>query len=414
MQTRKRRWPVAFEGILANLVLGILYTWSVFRSPLLVLYPKWTNGMLSIVFGLHQIFTCLGIMTAGYLSKRISMRKLFFCFACMALIGLGGIALLPASMPQLSYVLLLFLFSVVAATGVGFGINVIQSSTLAWFPDHTGFVSGALYMALGMSAFVMAALSAVTIPALGIKAAIAIVGGIVFIVSMLILADRKAVCLPALTDAQKAEGKQRTGMTTKEMLKTPTFWLLFLWNGCMRGAGFILLEHAADIAIAFAASALIGMLIAPANGFGSLSLGALLDRLGLKRNILVVCVLIAVSTISLIIGGRTGTTALIVLGLILGGISYGGSTSTYAAGIKVAFGERHFPSNFGIANFTIFFGAIISSFSGGILDAMGGEYESSIFVMLAVLLVPVLICGIAFQFFAPKKENNAEKQKCEN
>lgn len=397
MTTRKKRWPVALEGIIANLLLGALFTWSVYRSPLLVLFPTWTEGMLSAAFGIHNIFTCLGIMFGGKLSGRFSKRKLFFAFACMELIGLGGIAFLPVSMPSLSFVLIVVLFTVIAAFGIGMGINVVQSATLPWFPDRTGLMSGGLYMALGLSSFLLAALSRTTLPILGTKLSFASIGLLIFVVSLLILADRRALLSPKAPEEAAADVPlEGEGMGPRQMLRSPSFWLLFIWNGCMRGAGFILLDHAANIAVAFAASALIGMLISPANGFGSLSLGALLDRLGLKRNMLVVCLLITASALLLILGGRYGVTIAIILGLVLGGMAYGGSSSTYAAAIKLVYGQKHFSANFGFSNFSLAFGAVISTCSGYVLDLSGGSYNS-IFLMIAGLLVPIVACSIAFQ-----------------
>lgn len=392
---QRKRWLVALEGIIANLLLGALFTWSVYRSPLLELFPAWTEGMLSVAFGVHNIFTCLGILFGGRLSNRLSKRKLFFAFGCMELIGLGGIALLPVSMPTLSFVLLLILFTVVAAFGIGIGVNVVQSATLPWFPDRTGLMSGGLYMSLGFSSFLLAALSRTTLPLLGAKLSFASIGFLIFIVSLLILADPHALTPPAVFEEHPEGPARNTGVPPRQMLKSLPFWLLIIWNGSMRAAGFILLDHAASIAVAFSASALVGMLISPANGFGSLSFGALLDRLGLRRNMLVVSSVIVASILFLIIGGLYNITAAIIIGLIFGGMAYGGSSSTYTAAIKLVFGEKYFSANFGYSNFSLAFGALISTFSGNVLDASGGDYNS-IFIMEAVLLVPILFCALVF------------------
>lgn len=406
MYLRKKRWAVALEGVMANLLLGALFTWSVYRSPLLALFPAWTEGMLSLAFGVHNIFTCLGILIGGRLAQKHSKRKLFFSFACMELVGLGGFALLPVSMPGLSFAMLVGLFTVIAAFGIGVGVNVVQSATLPWFPEHTGLMSGALYMSLGLSSFLLAALSRMTLPIMGVKLSIASIGLIIFGVSLLILAD--PCSLTTFKRPGKAEDDHgaENGVQPKQMLKSVSFWLLLVWNGCMRGAGFILLDHAANIAVAFAASALVGMLISPANGFGSLSFGALFDRLGLKRNMLAVCLVITLSVSLLLIGGKTQSSIAIILGLILGGMSYGGSSSTYAAAIKLVFGEKYFSSNFGFSNLSLAFGALISTFSGRVLDAAGGDYRS-IFIMVAVLLIPIIFCGIAFQRVALRRPHRS-------
>lgn len=390
MTKRKKLWPVLVEGILANFLLGAMFTWSVYRAPLLALFPAWTEGMLSIVFGCHNVFVCLGILIGGRLAQRIPMRRLFFALACMMGIGFGSYALLPLGNPTLSYLMVLVLFGMLSSFGVGMGINLVQSATLPWFPDHAGLVSGALFMSLGVSSFVLAAVSQRILPLLGALNSLAVIGAGLFIIAMGILCDRKSLCLPANGELKVLTNEG--GITTGEMAKKLSFWLLLIWNGCLRAIGFILLDHAAGVAVAFAATALAGMLISPANAGGSLLLGALLDKTGLRRNILTICLLMLAGVALLIVGALANSALLIILGLVLGGVSYGGSSSAYSAAIKRVYGGKYYSANYGFANLSMGLGALISAFSGIVLDAHGGDYMS-IFIMSAILLVPILICG---------------------
>jgi OFA family oxalate/formate antiporter-like MFS transporter len=394
MHVRGNRWLIALEGVVANLLLGVSFTWSVFRVPLLELFPAWTEAMLSLAFGLHNVFVCLGILCAGQL--KLSKRTVFFIFAALVFTGLGGIFFLPAAMPNLSFVLLFALFTVISSFGVGMGINAVQSSTLPWFPNHTGFMSGALYMALGLSSFLLAALSRAALPLYGVKLSFAGTGLLVLVIALLLLADRRAFTLPEALPAMPGATPLANGIAPREMLRSPLFWLLMVWNASARAYGYILLDHAANIAVAFAATALAGMLISPANGFGSLSFGLLLDKLGLKRNMVLVFSAMAASALCLFAGAQLGLSPLIILGLVFGGMTYGGSSSTYAAAIKLKFGEKHFSANFGFSNFSLAAGALVSSFSGRILDASGGDYRG-IFIMEAALLIPALACTLMFR-----------------
>jgi OFA family oxalate/formate antiporter-like MFS transporter len=394
MKIRKNRWPVALEGIIANLLLGALFTWSVFRHPLLELFPTWSEGMLSTIFGVHNIFVCLGILLVGKLSEHYARRKLFLVFALMELVGLGGFALLPVSHPAVSFVIAICLFAVCAAVGIGLGINIVQSVTLAWFPDRTGMMSGALYMALGVSSIFLAAVVEKLLPLYGVKLSMALLGLIIFIVSLLILGNPCALSMPVQTPQRGFN--MDAGLTPKQMLRSLPFWLLFFWNVCLRGAGLILLDHAANIAMAFSATALVGMLISPANGLGSFSFGALLDRIGLRRNMVILCIVMLISSILLLIGGRLNVPSAVVLGLVCGGISYGGSSGMYAAAIKILYGQKHFSANLGISNIAMGAAALLDTLSGYILDARQGDYLS-IFCMVGVLAVPSLLCCLLFR-----------------
>ncbi len=396
---RNHLWPVALEGIVGNFILGAMFTWAVFRAPLLELFPSWTEGMLSIVFGIHNIFICIGILVGGRLAARMSLRVLYFCLSCIQLIGFGSFAILPVSLPVLSYVLLLVLFGMLCSFGVGIGINVVQTGTQPWFPSHTGLISGALFMALGFSSFVLAALTqkllAVYRTFFGVacvKYAVATIGVILFVGAMLILADPRSWKLPANQELKVVTNSK--GVTTKMMVHMRVFWFLMFWNAFMRAVGFILLDHAANLAVAFSATALTGMLISPANGLGSLLTGFLLDKVGLRRNMLTVGLTMTLGIVLLVVGGILSSPVLIVVGLIVGGLAYGGSCTTDSASIKRVFGGRHYSVNYGVANLSMALGAIISSFSGIVLDAFNKNYMS-ILIMAAILVIPVIICSIA-------------------
>ena len=78
----------------------------------------------------------------------------------------------------------------------------------------------------------------------------------------------------------------------------------------------------------------------------------------------------------LIVGALANSAVLIILGLVLGGVSYGGSSSAYSAAIKRVYGGKYYSANYGFANLSMGLGALISAFSGIVLDAHGGDYMS--------------------------------------
>ena len=400
--TRTHLWPVALEGIVGNFILGAMFTWAVFRAPLLELFPTWTEGMLSIVFGVHNLCICAGILVGGRLAERLPLRTLYFCLSVIQLIGFGSFAFLPVSMPAVSYVIVLVLFGIFCSFGVGIGINVVQTGTQPWFPSHTGLISGALFMALGMSSFILAiatqrllAFYQVYFGAASVKYTVATIGVGLFVCAMLTLADPRSWRLPANRELKVVTNSK--GVTPRMMVRMWVFWLLLFWNGFMRAVGFILLDHSANLAVAFGATALTGMLISPANGLGSLLTGFYLDKVGLRPNILTVGLTMALSIALLVAGGLLSSPVLVVLALVVGGLAYGGSSTTDSASIKRVFGGRHYSVNYGIANLSMALGAGISSFSGIVLDAFGKDYMS-IIIMSAILVVPVIICSIGMAF----------------
>lgn len=388
---------VAAEGIFANLLLGTLFVWSVLRNPLLELFPSWTEGMLSVIFGIHNLFTCAGILLGGRLCARIPARKVFCLFTILVCVGLSGFALLPVSRPMLSYAMAFVLFCCFAAVGIGVGISVVQSTTIPWFPKNSGTISGALYMALGVSSVFLAAIAQKLLPVVGVKLVMPVFAGIVLLVSLGILADKCSITAPETASAPSRDGLAKAGaddgLRPREMLRTAAFWILALWNICLRTAGLILLDHAASMAAAFGGLALTAMLIAPANGLGSISVGAAMDRLGAKRIMRYDALFMILAGSLLVLGVWTRVYTLIFLGLVLGGFSYGGSSSTYAAAVKNRFGSRYYSQNFAVSNLAMGCAALLESTSGTVLDVSGGY--SMVMVMVLGLAVIAFVLSIA-------------------
>ena len=384
---------IAAEGIVANLLLGTLFIWSVMRNPLLELFPQWSEGMLSIVFGFHNLFTSAGILLGGFLASRISSRRIFLLLGILVFLGLGGFTLLPVDRPELSYAMVIVLFWLFAAVGIGLGISAVQSTTIPWFPRHSGLISGALYMALGVSSVLLAALAEVLLPAFGVQTTMLVFGAIVLIVVLLILLDRRSI-LPPRADAGEARAPL-TGFAPGEMLRSPVFWLLILWNISLRSAGLTLLDHAASMSVAFGGTTIVAMLISPANGLGSLTIGMTMDKVGTRVILRFAAGLMLAAGALLLLGDRMDCYPLLLAGLLLGGLAYGGSSSSYSASVKNIFGPKHYAKNFGISNIAMGCAALIESVSGFLVDAGGGSYTAVLWMVL-LLSLPAIACSLAW------------------
>ncbi|MBE6014211.1 MAG: OFA family MFS transporter [Lachnospiraceae bacterium] len=379
------------EGIAANFLLGFLFIWTVMRKPLLELFPTWTDGMLSIIFGLHNLFICLGILIAGRLAKRFSGRIMYTAFAIMGFVGLGGFALLPENNPGLAYAMAFILFCLVAATGFGFGIGTVQSHTIPWFPESSGKVSGLLYMALGLSSVILSIISGAILPVLGVKLTMLVFGSMVLIISVIILMDKESICLPP-TEVAADDGAVLTGITTKEMLRSPLFWTLLIWNIGTRTAGLIMLDHVAGLSIAYGGITIVGMLVSPCNGLGCITMGTILDKIGTKKVMIITALTMLLATGILISGHFAYSFPVILVGILLSGYAYGSCNSTLPAMIKTSFGAKFYTENFAMSNIAIGIAAFIESASGHVLESYG--YQGVMAMMMCITL-PSVVCAFA-------------------
>lgn len=390
MQKSRNTKLIVLEGVISNLLFGTLLVWSVLRNPFLALFPAWNEGMLSIIFGIHNLFTCFGLMAGGWLCSRFPTRRIYLLYMIMTIIGLVGFAFLPEAHPKLAYLMAAGFFWL-AATGIGIGINVIQSTTIPWFPNNSGAISGALYMALGVSSVGLAALARFLLPRIGVKLVLPSFAVIVLVVSLLVLADKNSVLSPY---AKQDTPVALHGVKPAEMLRSVMFWFLIVWNCSLRTAGLILIDHAASLAVAFGGMALVAMLIAPANGLGSLTMGIAMDKLGMRRISRLVAAVMLLAAALLILGVCAGQFLFLLLGLLLGGFSYGGSSSSYAASIKNQFGTKYYTQNFALSNLSVGIAALLESTSGTVLDISGSYLP--VMVMVAVLAILAALLALIF------------------
>lgn len=123
------RWIYVAVGCVVLLFSGLVYAWSVLSGPIAAEFPHWSTAQLSLTFTIVMSFFCLGGLTCGALSARISPRIFLWISALLFLVGF----LLTASMRSLP--MLYVGFGVVCGLASGFSYNAVLGTVGAWFPD---------------------------------------------------------------------------------------------------------------------------------------------------------------------------------------------------------------------------------------------------------------------------------------
>ena len=90
-KTDSLRWAYLILGVLALLVAGVVYAWSILKAPLAEAFG-WSGSELALNFTLTMCFFCLGGFAGGLLSRRLGDRLCLFLAA-----GLSGLGFLLAS-----------------------------------------------------------------------------------------------------------------------------------------------------------------------------------------------------------------------------------------------------------------------------------------------------------------------------
>ncbi|MCC8048554.1 MAG: MFS transporter [Oscillospiraceae bacterium] len=373
---RTNRIPYIGSAMLCAFATGLLFTWSYFREPLNELFPTWTSADLSTMFSFHNTILCGAQIICGAFARKISARVRMIASSVLIGLGLTQFSFIPVDDPSTAFVLAFIGFSVIAAIGVAIGFTTWAGTFIMWIPERPGLISGLMLMLFGFTPLVYGAIASAIIPAIGILATIRTLGllstVLMLVCTPFVRPPKQSDCLPPprVIEANKND----VSYTAVQMLKTPIFWLMFIFNVVMRAAGLIFADHASGIALSFGVSALFGVLYSPANGIASFVSGNLVDMIGSAKTMRVFSGLLMLACVLLFFASWTLLPVFALIGIVLCGFSYGGNSAANATSVRLFFGSEYYTFNYTLAMLSIFFASLICYVGGLVVDAAGGSY----------------------------------------
>jgi len=392
-QAANYRWGSLMAGTLMLLCLGLLYAWSIFRIPLMEMFISWTATQASAVFTFSMSSFCLGIFFCGLLVKRISYRAAVVVAAALLFAGFFCASFIDAAYPQESLYLMLVFYGIFCGVGIGISYNAIVSAVILQFPERAGFASGILMMGFGFGGLILGSVVTGLLAFYSLNTVFRFLAALIFCVNLIGSFFIKSGGAET-ESASSGEAVKMRSYTTAEMLRTVEFWCYFVWGTMFTSAELLMINSVALIAVAFGLPAIIGMIISAFNGAGRLGFGVLLDRLGVGKAITAQSVMMLSAGVSLLAGALTRQTAFILFGIVLTGLSYGGSAPTSATAILKWFGPGHYSVNFSIATMTLIPASILGPLiSGELQQRSDGDYTTTFIAMICFLVV-ALVCNL--------------------
>lgn len=391
------RWLYLAAGVIALLFAGIIYGWSILKAPLAADFG-WTADQLALNFTLTMCFFCLGGIAGGVLTKRAGVRLTLILAAALSCLSFFLTARLDGS----SVVMLYVSYGLLAGLGIGMAYNVIISTVNAWFPDKKGTCSGALMMGFGASALVVGNAIAALMenPAVGWRAAFTGLG--VVLGAILLAAGFLLRLPPAGLELPKPERKagaasedfEARDYTPGEMVRRFTFWRAFVCIIFLAAVGNTVISFARDLAISVGAQAtlattLVGVL-SVCNGLGRIATGAVFDRIGRRKTMLLANVVAIVAAGVTLLSVLIGSVPLCVAGLCVTGFSYGSCPTISSAFVSAFYGTKHFPMNFSIMNFNLMGASLLATVSSMLLTS-AGTYVAPFALLLALSAVALVL-----------------------
>jgi OFA family oxalate/formate antiporter-like MFS transporter len=416
-QVRRVRYAAA--AILMQILLGILYSWSVFRGPLEQLHG-WSRAQSVMPYRYSLLAFAAGMIVAGLWQDRKGPRLVASVGGMLLALGCAVAGLLHQTVQGL-----VLGYGVIAGVGVGFAYVTPIAMCVKWFPDRRGMIVGLAVMGFGLGPLVFGpwlewmigknvAVMNETIP----KTFFVLSG--LFLVGVVGAAQLYAVP-PAGWKPEgwtPAAGKMTmTEIGPAEMTRGWRFWALWAvyFLGTSVGLTAIgeaspLLREAARGGASMTAGAGLGVM-SIFNGLGRLAWGGVSDRWGRQTALLGMC---GVSVVACAAVLRTAEGfSLLLLGMCLVAWSYGGYLALMPALTADFFGAKHVGANYGLL-FSAWgiCGFLVPGYFAGVLDAAraAGNLRSGYEHVFGLLAALALVGGVIGLSLNAQKPAAAVKQ----
>ena len=400
---KRKRYVYLFASAISFLVLGLVYGWSLFATPLAEIYG-WEMSAVKMTFTFCMMAFCVGGLIGVKVLKSLGLRGAILLAACLLVCGFGGTALLA---PQGIWALWIC-YGVLIGCGTGLGYNVTIASITPWFPDKSGFASGVMFAGFGLGSITLGTLTRGIIGTAGITVAFAVVAataGIVMVLLSLLLkrapeniAELLGVTAKKTKTAPDAEADQR------KIFRDPAFYTYYLWAIIILGAGLTMIgtsmQGAVELGVAETFAATLTGIIPIVNGFSGFSMGVVYDKLGLRKCMILVAGIGFAGLAMLAASFQTGASAVYVVGCLVLVVAYG-SVAPLAAGFaRERYGNARYPHHLAIVNTDIAGG---SAFQQAVSSACAGA-SPAVYIALTVFGGVALVTSIIHsRITQPKK-----------
>ena len=343
------RWLPVVGGVSMNLALGSLYGWSVFVLPLEKEFG-WTRANTSWVFTIAIVCSAASFVYAGRLQDKRGPR---ICAAVGGtLVGLGFV--LSSWTASLTYLYLIF--GVIVGVGNGFGYATPTPVASKWFPDKRGLVVGLMVGGYGAGSAIFGPVATVLIDSVGWRTTFQILGVLFFAMGMvgtwLLKNPPAGYRPPGWAPAQTGAAAQRTARdySTAEMLRTPTFYALWIAYCLGTTAGLMtisqLVPFAREAGLGAAAATFALPASAVGNAGGRILSGWLSDALG-RLTTLRTMVLLSAVAMPALYAWRTELVPFFALVIVVYWC-YGTQLSVFASTTADFYGTRNLGLNYGV------------------------------------------------------------------
>lgn len=384
-----KRWKFIIAGIIVMLMLGTVYSYSVFR---LALEKELQIGatqsgmpyMVSLaVFALFMYFT-------GRQIDKFHPRTILICGAI--LVSLGWILSSFAT----NIFMLTLTYGLISGAGVGIMYGVPMSVISKWFPDKKGLAVGLVLAGFGFSPILTAPVARLLVHDYGVMNAFLILGlGFSVILPMLAFAFKYPTEQERSVYAKTQETVQSFVETPlRSMINTVSFKVLYVNFIIGTMVGLTMIGMTTNVGVDYfklEASTVTGLMaiFAISNGIGRPIFGWITDRYSSRVAMLVSYSMILLTSIGLIL--ITHHIVVFIISFSIFWFNLGAWLAIAPTSTLKLYGSKNYSRNFGLVYTAYGIGAIAGVSTTGVLLDLHDNYHLIFYFIIGLCLFGILI-----------------------
>lgn len=377
------RWFIISLAVLLNMTVSIYqYSWSLFANNIQE-ELGWSLAAVSLTFTIFQL-TNFSQPFSGALADARGPKGVGIAGAL--LVGLGFILSSQVSAPWQ-----LWVFFGLGGIGVGALSGLATAAGIKWFPDRRGLASGLTTFGWGAGTAVFNGMIQALLGAFGVRSTFIYMGLLmlaILVPAVLLFKYPPAAWAPPTAGTSYEPSRALRNYRTGEMLRTRQ-WLLIYFSFTFSISTILLFAAqmkmiAREFGIPQTHFDLLLILFPLGNGLSRVFGGAVSDRIGRERTMVIFFVFLGLSVLTLIPFGTNPT--VFVIFVFLCGLLGGSPFALYAAAIGDYYGPKYATTNFGVTQTAKAWAGLISGWLCGFLVALAGSYKLPLLIIAALTL----------------------------
>ncbi len=382
------RAPVVVSCLVVQAVtIGAMISYGVFFKSLET-DLGWSRTLLSAVTSVAFLVMGVLAIVAGRLNDRFGPRWVMTVSGVAFGIGFGLMYFVHA--PWQLFVLYGFFFGVALSTH-----DVVTLSVIArWFKRRRGQMTGFIKSGTAVGQIIMPLIAATLIAQVGWRMAFLVIGTVgavaLVVVAQFMRRDPPPAVLAAQSEADASDAWE--GIDYLSARKTRQFWTMcaiqLAYFQTLVTVPLHVAVHAQDLGLSQTVAASVLSTIAACSIAGRLTIGMLIDRIGVKRGYLIGLIPLLISLLMLRV--IEDPNMLFVFAVIYG-IGHGGCFTVVSPAVAEYFGMKSHGSIFGVVLFFGTIGAAVGPWVAGWIFDTRGSYNVAWLSLAALVGLAILM-----------------------